>query len=107
MKFKNLSKGTLYFPLKSDEEITNGAVYEIVEGKAQKISGDITGNLVGVCIGGDNMRPGYVMLDIDPTAIFKEAYEEAPTIGAVVDGCKVVLDVDTDAETFTYILKQP
>lgn len=107
MKFKNLSEGTLYFPLKTNEAVTNGAVYEIVSGKAQKIgSSGITGNLVGVCLGGDKVRTGYVMLDVDPTSIFKEKYSgTAPTIGDYVSNCKLVLDVDTDAKTFTYLLR--
>lgn len=108
MKRFNLSKGTLYFPLKSGETVTSGAVYEIVSGKAQKVaSTGATGDLFGVCEGGDNVRKGYVMLDIDPTSVFTEAYAStAPTLGTFVDGCKLVTNVDTDARTFGYILKK-
>ena len=106
MKRFNLSKGTLYFPLKANEEVVNGAVYEIVDGKAQKVTDTATGDLVGVCEGGDNVREGFVMLDIDPTAVFTEKYDVAPTLGTTLAGCKLVLNVDTDAETFDYILRR-
>ena len=108
MKRFNLSKGTLYFPLKADEEVVNGAVYEIVNGKAQKVAlTGATGELIGVCEGGDNIRAGFVMLDIDPTAVFTESYSgDAPTLGTYVLGCKLVTNVDTTAKTFDYILKK-
>lgn len=107
MKKFNLSKGTLYFPLESGETVTNGAVYEIVDGKAQKVDGPVAGHLFGVCEGGDAVRPGYVMLDIDPTSVFTEAYAStAPTLGTFVDACKLVTNVDTDAKTFDYILRK-
>lgn len=107
MKFKNLSEATLYFPLKANETVTNGAVYEIVSGKAQKVTSAVTGELLGVCAGGNNARPGYIMLDIDPTSVFKEEYSStAPTIGAFVDKCKLVLGVDTVAKTFTYLVRK-
>ena len=107
MKSRNLSKGTFYFPLKTNEAVTNGAVYEIVSGKAQKIGSSITGNILGVCAGGDNVRKGFIMLDIDPTAVFKEAYSStAPTIGAYVDKCKLVIGVDTDNTEFEYLLRK-
>ena len=106
MKAFNLSKGTLYFPLKAGEEVVNGGIYEIVDGKAQAVSNTITGTILGVCAGGDNVRPGQVMLDIDPTSAFVEAYTTtAPAIGAYVDGCKLVIGVNTDAKTFTYLLR--
>lgn len=105
MKFKNLSEATLYFPLKEGETVENGAVYEIVSGKAQKVTGAVTGTLLGVCAGGNNIRGGYIMLDIDPTSVFKEAYTLLPTIGTFVDGCKLVVDVDTDAKTFAYLVR--
>ena len=108
MKRFNLSKGTLYFPLKSGETVTNGAVYEIVNGKAQKVANTgATGDLFGVCEGGDAVRTGYVMLDIDPTSVFTESYVgDAPTLGTFVAGCKLVTNVDTDAKTFDYILRK-
>lgn len=107
MKFKNLSEATMYFPLKADEVVTNGAVYEIVSGVAQKVGSTVTGDLLGVCIGGNNARVGYVMLDIDPTSVFKEAYTStAPTIGAYVDNCKLVIGVDTTTSTFTYLVRK-
>lgn len=107
MKFKNLSEGILYFPLKNGEEVENGAVYEIVSGKAQKVTASVTGNLIGICQGGDTMRAGYIMLDIDPTSVFKETYSSAtPTIGEYVSECKLVLDVDEKAKTFTYLLRK-
>ena len=107
MKFKNLSEATLYFPLKENEEVKNGAVYEIVSGKAQKVTSTVTGDLLGVCVGGNEMRKGYIMLDIDPTSVFKDTYEsEVPTIGAFVDNCKLVLAVDTDNKTFDYLLRK-
>ena len=47
------------------------------------------------------------MLDIDPTSVFKEAYTgTAPTIGAYKDKCKLVIDVDTTASTFTYLVRK-
>lgn len=109
MKKFNLSKGTLYFPLKANEEVVNGAVYEIVNGKAQKVaSTGATGELFGVCEGGNNVRAGYVMLDIDPTAVFTEKYTSgnAPTIGAYLLDCKLVVGLDTNALTYDYILKK-
>lgn len=107
MKRFNLSKGTLYFPLKSGETVTNGAVYEIVSGKAQKVVSTATGDLFGVCEGGNAVRTGYVMLDIDPTSVFTESYAStAPTLGTFVAGCKLVTNVDTDAKTFDYILRK-
>lgn len=107
MKKCNLSKGTMYFPLKDNEEVVNGAIYEIVSGKAQKLTSDtITGTVLGVCAGGGNMRPGEVMLDIDPTSVFEEAYtDSAPTIGEITGGCKLVIGVDTVAKTFTYLIR--
>lgn len=106
MKFKNLSEATLYFPLKDGEEVENGAVYEIVGGVAQKVESAVTGNIIGVCAGGNNIRKGYIMLDIDPTAVFREEYTSKPTIGEYVDGCKLVVDVDTETETFMYLLRK-
>lgn len=106
MKFKNLSEATLYFPLKEGETVENGAVYEIVSGEAQKVTEAVTGTLLGVCAGGNNIRDGYIMLDIDPTSVFKETYTDLPTIGAFVDGCKLVIGVDTDAETFAYLVRK-
>ncbi len=106
MKFKNLSEATLYFPLKEAEEVVNGAVYEIVSGKAQKVTGAVTGNLLGVCAGGDKMRGGYIMLDIDPTSVFKEEYTSKPTIGTFVDSCKLVVDVDEEAKTFAFLVRK-
>ena len=107
MKFKNLSEATLYFPLKTNETVTNGAVYEIVSGKAQKVGSSVSGDLLGVCAGGNNVRAGYIMLDIDPTSVFKEAYTgTAPTIGAYKDKSKLLIDVDTTASTFTYLVRK-
>lgn len=106
MKFKNLSEATLYFPLKEEEVVENGAVYEIVSGKAQKVTGAITGKIFGVCAGGNNMRPGYIMLDIDPTSVFREEYSSKPTIGTYVDNCKLVIDVDEESKTFMYLLRE-
>lgn len=106
MKFKNLSEATLYFPLKEGEAVENGAVYEMVSGKAQKVTGEVTGDLLGVCAGGNNVREGHIMLDIDPTSVFKEAYSSEPTIGAFVDGCKLVVGVDTTAKTFSYLVRK-
>lgn len=106
MKSRNLSKGTIMFPLKANEEVEVGKVYEIVSGKAQKVASAVTGTIIGVAIGGDKIEVGKIMLDIDPTAMFKEAYESAaPTIGSFVDGCKLVVTVDTEAKTFEYLLR--
>lgn len=107
MKYKNLSEATLYFPLKENEEVKNGAVYEIVSGKAQLVTGgSVTGDIVGVCAGGNNVREGYIMLDIDPTSVFKETYSSKPTIGETVDGCKLVVSVDEDTKTFDYLVRK-
>lgn len=107
MKSRNLSKGTFYFPLKSGETIDDGAVYEIVSGKAQKVTSTITGKLIGVCIGGDNIRKGYVMLNIDPTTVYKEAYSStAPTIGEYTDKCKLVINVNEADKEFEYLLRK-
>lgn len=107
MKKFNLSKGTLYFPLKSGETITNGAAYEIVDGKAQKVSSSATSNLVGICAGGDHVRDGFIMLDIDPTAVYTDTYSgDAPSIGSFVEACKLVIGVDTTAKTFDYVVRK-
>lgn len=108
MKKFNLSKGTLYFPLKNNEEVTNGVAYEIVNGKAQKVAGTgATAELIGICEGGDNVRDGFIMLDIDPTSVFTESYSsDAPTVGDYVLDCKLVLAVDTSAKTFDYVIKK-
>ena len=108
MKKFNLSKGTLYFPLKTSEEVVNGAAYEIVNGKAQKVANTgATGELIGICQGGDNVRDGFIMLDIDPTAVFTETYTgDAPTLGGYVLDCKLVVNVDTTAKTFDYVIKK-
>ena len=109
MKKFNLSKGLIYFPLKADETVTNGAAYEIVDGKAQKVPGTgATSNLVGICEGGDKVREGFIMLDIDPTAVFTESYGagDAPAIGSFVNACKLVIDVDTTAGTFDYLIRK-
>ncbi len=106
MKHKNMNGGVILFPLKENEEVVNGAVYEVNDGKASKVTGTPTGALIGVCMGGDKVEKGKIMLDIDPTSIFLEKYTEVPTIGAFVDGCKLVIGVDTDAGTFTYILRK-
>ncbi len=107
MKFKNLSEATLYFPLKEGEAVENGAVYEIVSGVAQKVTGTVTGNILGVCAGGNHIREGHIMLDIDPTSVFKETYSSsAPIIGTFVDGCKLVIGVDTNAKAFSYLVRK-
>lgn len=106
MKFKNTSCGTIMFPLKENEAITNGAVYEIVSGKAQKVTTTPTGALIGVCQGGDKLEKGKIMLDIDPTSIFKETYESKPTVGEAVLGCKLVIAVDEVNKTFEYVLRK-
>lgn len=108
MKKFNLSKGTLYFPLKADEEVVNGAAYEIVDGKAQKVAGTgATSNVVGICVGGDNVRDGQIMLDIDPTAVYTESYTgAAPALGSFVHACKLVIGVDTAAKTFDYLVRK-
>lgn len=101
----NTSEATIFFPLKSGETVEEGAFYEIVEGKAQKVSGEPTGNIVGVCIGGgDKIEKGKIMLDIDPTSIYEEAYDdEAPTIGSVIDYVKVVISVNEAAGTYRFM----
>lgn len=105
MKYKNMNGESLLFPLAEGQEIVNGAIYEIVSGKAQKAT-TVTGNLFGVCKGGDKIEKGMVMLDINPTSIFREAYTELPTIGTFVGGCKLVIAVDEDAEEYEFILRK-
>ena len=104
---QNTSCGTFYFPLKSGEDVVEGGVYEVVDGEAAAVDETITGALLGVCIGGgDQMRPGEIMLDIDPTSIYEEAYSDsAPDLGDFVDGCKLVVAVDEVKETFKYLLR--
>lgn len=106
MNKTNTSEAIIHFPLKDGEEVVEGGIYEIVDGKAQAIGEEITGSLLGVCIGGgDKLEKGHILLDIDPTSIYEEPYEEAPTIGDYVDTVKLVISVNTDAETFRYLLR--
>lgn len=106
MRKRYLSDAVMHFPLKTGETVEVGKVYEIVSGVAQKItSSGITGNIVGVCMGGNNINVGKIMLDVDPTAVFEEGYSTKPTIGTFVDGCKLVVAVNEDNSTFEYILK--
>ena len=106
MKFKNTSCGTIMFPLKENEAIENGAIYEIVSGKAQKVTTTPTGEIVGVCQGGDKLEKGKIMLDIDPTSIYREAYTDKPTIGEKLLGCKLVIATDETNKTYDYILRK-
>ena len=80
---------------------------KLILGVDGKINGDVqaTGALIGVCQGGDKLETGKVMLDIDPTSIFRETYEDKPTVGAFVLGCKLVVAVDEANGTFDYILR--
>lgn len=106
MKFKNLHGGTIMFPIASDTEVTAGAIYQIVGGLAVKVTGAITSDLYGVCQGGDKVEKGMIMLDIDPTSLFKEKYSAKPTIGEFVDSCKLVVEVDEELEEFTYLVRK-
>jgi len=100
----NTSEAIIHFPLKTGEEVEEGAFYEIVEGKAQKVSGEPTGNIVGVCIGGgDKIEKGHILLDIDPTSIYEEPYEEKPTIGTIIDYTKLVISVNEAAGTYRFM----
>ena len=106
MKHKNMNGASIMFPLKANEKVEVGAIYELNAGVAQKVEGTPSGALFGVCIGGGHVEAGKIMLDIDPTSIFSEKYDEVPTIGTVVDGCKLVISVDTENATFAYILRK-
>lgn len=106
MKHKNMNGATIMFPLKDKEKVVIGAIYEIASGVAQKVTGAPTSAIFGVCIGGNEVEVGKVMLDIDPTSIFLEGYSTKPTLGEVVDGCKAVIGIDEEAKTFTYILRK-
>lgn len=106
MKFKNLHGGTIMFPINSGTEVIPGAIYEITAGVATKVTGAITSDLFGVCQGGDKVEKGMIMLDIDPTSLFKEKYSSKPTIGEFVDSCKLVVEVDEEAEEFTYLVRK-
>lgn len=106
MKFKNTSDGIIMFPLKEKEEVVNGAVYEIVSGVAQKVTATPTGEIIGVCQGGDKVEKGRIMLDIDPTSIYRETYTDKPTIGEKLLGCKLVIATDETNKTYDYILRK-
>lgn len=106
MKHKNMNGAIIMFPLKESEVVELGAIYEVTAGFAQKVSEAPTSAIFGVCIGGDQVEKGKIMLDIDPTSIFLEKYETKPTLGEVVDGCKAVIGVDEEAGTYTYILRK-
>lgn len=106
MKFKNMNGEAILVPLAEGETIVYGAVYEVVDGKAKKAGSALTGELFGVCKGGDKIEAGKIMLDINPTAIFKETYTELPTIGNIVDGCKLVIAVDEEAKAYEYVLRK-
>lgn len=106
MKLKNTSEGIIMFPLKENEKVENGAIYEIVSGVAQKVVTAPEGDIIGVCQGGDKVEKGKIMLDIDPTSIYRETYEDKPTIGGKVLGCKLVIAVNEENKTFDYMLRK-
>lgn len=106
MKYKNMNGEAIMVPLANGEEVVAGAIYEVTGGKAKKAESSVTGDLFGVCKGGDKVVRGMIMLDINPTSIFREAYTELPTIGTIVNGCKLVIGVDTEEKEFEYILRK-
>lgn len=106
MKFKNLHGGSIMFPIAEGTEVVPGAVYQITNGVAVKVEGAITAELFGVCQGGDKIEVGKIMLDIDPTSLFIEKYENKPTVGAFVDSHKLVVAVDEAKEEFSYLVRK-
>ena len=106
MKYKNMAGEAIMVPLAEGQAVVVGAVYEVTSGKATKAGSAVSGELFGICKGGDKIEKGMIMLDINPTSIFREAYTELPTIGTIVDGCKLVIAVDTDAKEYEYILRK-
>lgn len=107
MKLTNTSTRMILFPLAEGEEVVYGAVYEVGSTGATKVTTSPTSDIIGVAMGGDKIEKGKIMLDIDQTSIFEEAYgETAPEVGSYVLDCKLVLTVDTEKGTYTYILKK-
>ena len=106
MKYKNMAGEAIMVPLAEGQAVVVGAVYEVTSGKATKAGSTVSGELFGICKGGDKIEKGMIMLDINPTSIFREAYTELPTIGTIVDGCKLVIAVDTHAKEYEYILRK-
>lgn len=106
MKFKNMNGEAILVPVAEGEAIVAGAIYEVTAGKAKKAGSSVTGELFGVCKGGNKVVEGMIMLDINPTSIFREAYTSEPTIGTIVDGCKLVIAVDTDEKEYDFVLRK-
>lgn len=106
MKFKNLHGGSIMFPIAEGTEVVPGAVYQVTGGFAAKVTGAITAELFGVCMGGNNVEVGKIMLDIDPTSLFVEKYDSKPTVGTFVDGHKLVVAVDEAKEEFSYLVRK-
>ena len=101
----NTSEAILHFPLKEGEEVVEGAFYEVVDGYAQAVSGEPTGNIVGVCYGGgDKIEKGHILLDVDPTSIYEESYtDSAPTIGSILNYVKLVVSVNEANKTYRFM----
>lgn len=101
----NTSEAILHFPLKSGETVEEGKFYEVVDGYAQKVSGEPTGNIVGMCYGGgDKIEKGHILLDVDPTSIYEEPYtDSAPTIGSIIGYTKLVVSVNEAAKTYRFM----
>ncbi len=102
-------EGDLFFPLQNTEEaVENGAIYEVKDGKAVKVASGVapTSDLIGVAVGGNNVEKGKVLLTVNPLMIFKEDYTVKPTLGSYVDGCKLVVEIDEDKQTFKFLLRK-
>ena len=100
----NTSEAIIHFPLKEGEEVVEGAFYEVVNGYAQKVTGEPSGNIIGVCYGGgDKVEKGHILLDIDPTSIYQESYDVKPTIGEIIDYVKLVISVDEATKTYRFM----
>lgn len=90
-----------YYELKDDLAYTN-CFYEIKDGKAEKIEGAASGNLIGFSHGGNALAKGLIFLDINPSVVYMgilEDDEEGPAIGDIVNGYQKVIDTHYDDDT--------
>lgn len=111
MKYKNMNGEAIMFPLAEGERVVVGAMYEInTEGKAVICESSVaqhSGYIVGICKGGDKIEKGMIMLDINPTSIFRDKLTfAAPNVGTYVGSHKLVIAVDEEANEYEFILRK-
>lgn len=94
---------TRYYELKAGEEAYTNAFYEVVSGKATKISGAASGDgPVGFSFGGNALVDGCILLDINEQALYMCLLDDddtAPAIGDLVNGYQRVIDTHYDDDS--------